>query len=441
MGFPFTRPSGDPEGLRAAASSLGTAQSKVSTARDRFGSGSSTVQQRWQSPVATRFAEAAGSARGRIDGLVRELDGPAAALRDYAETMQSAQEAFDILQSRWQAQQQTLDGFAEIAHPSPADDDQARRAGQVQGQCEQQMGEALDELHRVEQRVAVAFDDGTTALVPGGGAMSPQRLYTQVTQSWAGIVPSAPTYASAAPVEPDLWEHMLKALQGEVMPPDDGGPIADAAWLAGRGLTVGGTTASWMANVRHGKFAPNGYYPNGTYGYQSWRGAPPYQTAWRGMFDRNWQARPYQSAVRGRWATAGTWVGRAGGVASVGFAGYDQWAADAGRTDLSTSERVGRTGTRAVVAGGAAWGGAFAGAKLGAGAGAAIGSVFPGPGTAVGAVVGGLVGGVVGGVAGSALGNEVADSVVEPVGEFVGEATDTVDGALEDAGDAVTFWD
>lgn len=115
------------------------------------------------------------------------------------------------------------------------------------------------------------------------------------------------------------------------------------------------------------------------------------------------------------------------------MAGIDRWNDDAGRSDLSTGERIGR----AVLDGGANFvgsvAGSFVGGAIGTGIGGAIGGLFGGgggaaagapaagvgavPGAAAGGVtgtgVGGVVGGIVGDVVGSYIGATTADSVID----------------------------
>ncbi|ATG54021.1 hypothetical protein CFK41_03960 [Brachybacterium ginsengisoli] len=115
------------------------------------------------------------------------------------------------------------------------------------------------------------------------------------------------------------------------------------------------------------------------------------------------------------------------------MAGVDRWNDDAGRTDLSTGERIGR----AVLDGGVNFAGSLIGSAIGGaigtGLGSSIGGLFGGgggaaagaPAAGVGAVpgaaaggaagvgVGGVVGGIVGDVVGSYIGATTADSVID----------------------------
>jgi hypothetical protein len=231
----------------------------------------------------------------------------------------------------------------------------------------------------------------------------------------------------AAMSDAGVMEEIWNAVKGQWTPPGHMGAFGVGSWVAGRGGTAFGIASSWMTTVTYGRFAPRNaagrYVPvSGPWYQRAYRASG----SWFGRNANNWQAKPYASAVRSNWATAGKWVGRGGGLLGVGTAGFSQWSMDANRTDLNTTERLGRAGTRAVIAGGAGWGGAIVGGKVGAGIGFAVG----GP---VGAVVGGALGGLVGGVIGSGIGNEVADHVVD----FAGDAAETAVNAAEEVGEAL----
>jgi len=93
-------------------------------------------------------------------------------------------------------------------------------------------------------------------------------------------------------------------------------------------------------------------------------------------------------------------VGGAGaGLLAAGFSGYDEWTENS-INGVGTRENVGRTATRAGLAGGGAWGGAALGATIGT-------MVFPGVGTAIG----GLIGGIAGGLAGDYVGDKGGDLI------------------------------
>ncbi len=231
--------------------------------------------------------------------------------------------------------------------------------------------------------------------------------------------------ASGGDLPPDsagLAGHLWEALRGQVIPPLEKGPWDIGLWALGRGGAGLGIGINVARYAQHGRFAPRG--ANGRYV------SIPSSRVSQGvmaMSQRNWQARPHSSVVRGQWGTVGT-VAKWGGVGLAGVGGgLNQWSQDADRTDLSTTDRVARAGTRGALTAGGAWAGGALGGKVGAGVGFAIGGP---PGAAVGAIVGGIVGGVIG----SGVANEVADHAVELADDAVDLAGDAVDGVTDAAG-------
>lgn len=198
--------------------------------------------------------------------------------------------------------------------------------------------------------------------------------------------------------------------------------------------TAASATARVVADGRYGRFAPR----DAAGLYASFKDAPWHRNAAHAMRARNWQAKPYQSATRSRWLTAGKVAKGAGGTLSIGTSALDQWTRDSGHTDLNATERVGRTAYRGVVAGGV---GGLGGAAVGGKGGAGIGFLVGGP---PGAVIGGGLGAIAGGILGSEAGNAFVDGTVDWVGQKVDGIADAVrDGAaavgraVEDAVDAV----
>lgn len=271
-----------------------------------------------------------------------------------------------------------------------------------------------------KQQLDADLDDSATAVAGMLDEGPSDRVALALVQ--AGALPQT--------VDPNLLGELWGALRGQALWPTDQGALGVAAWGVGRAGFGFGVGQTWKTRVQQGRFAPRGYLPNGRYGYLPWRNAPWYTNAYRAAQGSNWQAKPYQSTSYSRWATAGKWASRGGAAIGFATAGYSQYLADANDPTLSTSERVGRIGTRTLVQGGAGWGGAVVGGKVGAGIGFAVG----GP---VGAVVGGVVGGIVGGVIGSGIGNEIADHVVEFGGELAEGATELASDALDTAGEAL----
>lgn len=205
MAFPFGRPPGDPEAVRSGARKIGAASADAATASSGFSTGTSVALAEWNAPVAAQFAEVAGAGRLRLSAVNTQLDGSAGILLSYADTLRAAQEAYDRLQADWEAHQRTLDAVLRVDEPTPSDDQRSVAASGAQARIEEDMREALRELTQVEARVTNAFDASTDTLVPGGGAMTPEQLYRQVTAAWAGI---APTY--------DVFQQAAKPVRGAV---------------------------------------------------------------------------------------------------------------------------------------------------------------------------------------------------------------------------------
>jgi hypothetical protein len=215
---------------------------------------------------------------------------------------------------------------------------------------------------------------------------------------------------------PGMWE----ALRGNAIPPFDSplGLLGLGLFGLGRLGSFSGWGASWMDKVAYGVYV-NGH----------WRGTPSGGRIW---IDPYWRATPGDVAARARWATFGKWSGRAGAVLAVGTGALNQWMMDSGRSDLTTSERVGRTAWRGGIAGGAT----ILGAKAGAAGGAAIGTlIFPGVGT----VIGGVIGGVVGGAIGAGLGNKIADLTVDAAGWTAQKITDGATWTADKIGDGASW--
>jgi hypothetical protein len=145
------------------------------------------------------------------------------------------------------------------------------------------------------------------------------------------------------------------------------------------------------------------------------------------------------------WALWSQRAGRVGAVAGFALAGAGQAIEDWDDPDLTTGDRIARTGATTLLEGGGGALGGLAGAKMGAAGGAAIGTaIFPGVGTAVGAAVGGIAGGIVGGGIGGEIGGFVNDNVaglVEGAGDLIDDGIafgdDVIDGALDLGGRAL----
>lgn len=316
-------------------------------------------------------------------------------------------------------------------------------------------GELEVVIARLDQARVTGLGGGVRA--HGQGLLRPSALpsatpeaaaaHEAVVRAWDEAVDIA---GAARTSERQAHEHLAAAIRAAtgdgfvvdllqrlgLLPPDyaDGDDVG--AWLFGLGGLGVGAGVAWMVNGRYGVFQPRiqGRFAS-TSGMGFW------QRAWAATSTDSFHARPYDAAARNRWAAAGRWAGRAGVVATVASAGWNQWQADADDPTLGDVEQ----GTRAATMGATTAAGAWAGAQGGAWAGGAIGTaICPGVGTVVGGVVGGIVGGAAGGLAGS----EVGQVVIDPVGEaaqaaadWTGDRLSDVGEGLDDVGDALTFWD
>lgn len=210
------------------------------------------------------------------------------------------------------------------------------------------------------------------------------------------------------------------------------GPWALGPWGAGQGISQFGTLASYMGNVRLGRFMPRG--PNGRFI------SPSSLSKW-GLFKAGagpgfnkpstaFGALPYQSASRAKWLSTASKLGNYGAVLGGVTSGAEQLVKDWNNPNMGVAEK----GTRAVYAGGvqggAAWAGGVAGAQIGAGIGTMI---APGVGT----VVGGAIGGIVGGFAGSEAGKWVVDNSIDAVGNAAESVADGLGSAADAAGDVI----
>ncbi|CAM3093935.1 hypothetical protein [Stackebrandtia soli] len=182
------------------------------------------------------------------------------------------------------------------------------------------------------------------------------------------------------------------------------GSLGTASWATGEVIGRGGDVASWMADAKHGRFAPRG--ANGQFI------SPQNMSAWdRAVSGANgeFRATPGASETRAAWSTAGKWAGRAGNGLSTVTSTAEQAVKDSKDPELTGDQKVGRAVWRGAMEGGGTAAGGLAGAKIGAGIGTLI---TPGVGT----VIGGALGGLVGGIAGSQVGGWIADHSVEAAG-------------------------
>jgi hypothetical protein len=118
------------------------------------------------------------------------------------------------------------------------------------------------------------------------------------------------------------------------------------------------------------------------------------------------------SGGKGKLATAGKWLGRAGGLAMVAGGAYAAYNA-LGDDSLSDKEKTTKVGGAV-----GATAGGLGGMAAGAATGAAVGALFGGVGAVPGSIIGGLLGGLGGGALGDVLGESIGSAGAEAVEEF-----------------------
>ena len=399
---------GDPGSIDRMAGELTAAQGALSrTSGEVTSAVSALVPGSWHGSAAGAFQGHMATETWSIDAVSGVAGQMASVLTHLAAELRHAQDIARQAESIAHAHGLAVGPGGQISSP-------VGRAGlppnpaQVQAHAQAQalMDSAISMANGARSRAAGALSGLTVPQVRPG--VSPQAAEAWAQQAAPGRPGSPPTLGD------DLWQ----ALRGNALPSSAMGALGIGLWGLGRGLTVFGKTASWMTMVELGRFAPRNALGQFTSLDMPW-----WQRAMSSTDGKNWVANPYMADSRGVWSTAGKWGGRAGGVLAIGTAGLSQWMQDSNRADLTTSERVGRTTYRGLVAGGAAWAGAVAGGEIGGAIGTAI---CPGVGT----VIGGAIGGIAGGVIGSGAGNWVVDHTVDAVGH----GTEAVVNAVGDAG-------
>ncbi|GAB2453126.1 hypothetical protein GCM10027062_37280 [Nocardioides hungaricus] len=400
-----TRVYGDAAACRAAASSAAGVRSALAGAESSSADARSTASGSWQGRAGAAF-------EGRMDVLVADLR----TLTDRIETIEGGLTDF---------------------------------AGELTV-VEEQMASARSTA--AAGGVAVSGTDITRPVAPEQLSQGQVDAFNAKVEAWNQAVEIADGARVKETEAHDRLGAKISASTGDgfiedllqrlgLLPPDfaDGDDVG--AYLVGLGGLGFGAATSYLVASRYGRFQPriDGRFasPYGlTFGERFRAGLTP---------GRSFHANPYQAGTRGAWTTAGRWAGRVGTVATAGFAGWNQWQADADDPSISGVER----GARATTVGLSAAGGAWAGAQGGAWLGGAIGTaIFPGAGTAIGGVAGGLIGGAVGGFVGSEFGmavmggvGDATEATVDAIGDAGGAVADWAGDTAGNVADAVTFWD
>lgn len=400
-----TRVHGDPAACTAAASSAAGVRTAIADAETSARSARSQAAGSWSGQAGAAFET-------RVDALIDDLQ----TLSDRVEVIEDALTDFagelTVVQDRMASARASAaaGGIAvngtDVIAPTPPD---AMSQGQVD-----------------------AFNDRVAAWNEAVEIAAGARTKESEAHSRLGDRISASTGDG-------FVENLLERLG--LLPSDfaDGDDIG--SYLLGLGGLTFGAASTYMVSARYGRFQPR---INGAFG--TTRGLTFADRFRAGLTPgRSFHAGPYQAGARNAWTNAGRWAGRFGSVATAGFAGWNQWQADADDPSLSDAERGARATTVGVSTAAGAWAGAQGGAYLGGAIGTAI---CPGLGTAIGGVAGGLIGSAAGGFVGSEFGQAVmggvgdaTDAAVDFIGDAGSAAADWTGDTAGNVADAVTFWD
>ncbi len=420
----ITVPDGSPDGLHAAAADFEGLSGLLGGLAGQL-QGLPGSMPSWQGPASVSYAGSCVTTAGSTTGASQSVTTAGHATRQYAHALEDAQrEARQAIAEARDATNRIKRAKAEIdqarsdqataaqqadhashelavsaAHglPSPRAQASLRDAGNAadaaagrERRARQELDQAERDLHRAQRR----------------GREAEQRARDAARSAAAGFgATTGPTIGPAGPPgSPVIGATGNSLLYDALIAPGDlSNP--DNQRALGAGLAAGGPKA--YAEFRGKYTRVSGYWRTSPSGAQSW--VDPY---WRRLpaaadvkpdrFGTRWSTGPTAT----KWAGRAEWLGRAGDVAAVGVAGYNQWQHDASNPSLTTTDRVGRASGAAVYDGGAAVAGGWAGAVAGAEGGAAIGTFVGGP---IGTAVGGAIGGLVGGIAGSGIATGVAD--------------------------------
>jgi hypothetical protein len=478
----ITVPEGEPDGLRSAGGRFnGLAESLDAVCSEL--TGLPTAMTSWQGPASVLYADScmtqAGGARHAVGALHEAAHAARAFARDLEDAQREAREAIrdaKDAQDRIDAANKAIDAAQadqaaasvradQASHvlavssaagaPSPAaqaDLDAAATAGQEaagrEAAARRDLERAQDDLERAKRRGERAEEHARDAASAAAAAFAPAGGFP------GGVPVGAPAAGAGGGGFPGTWwngrndgaqwfneDDFLKTLWPFHPGNDD----------FERGKWFGDTGAGFATSLlESASFAAAGAAR--TYATTPWlrtsvtratylttiNGRP---AAW-GSFTRITQTLepPPPGIVRESTLAASRmsklgWAARGGGVALAGVSGFvDQWHEDSGRTDLTTTDRVGRSaGVGTYMMGAAATG-------------AVIGSVIPVGGTITGAVVGAGVGLAIGAAAnawepgkewaanaGQTVANGVVDGyngvkdgIAEGVSNLADDATETV---------------
>jgi uncharacterized protein YukE len=452
----ITVPEGEPDGLRSAAGRFhGLSGSLEGTEAEL--NGMPAALSSWQGPASVLYANSCMSQAAGVRACVTALDHAASAARTFAHALEDAQrDAREAIRDARDAQhridaaeraiadaqgaQQAASQRADQAShalamssaagvPSPAaqaDLDAASADGAAAADREaaarRDLERAQDDLERAkrrgeqaEERAKDAADAATAAFepvvpppAPGAGA-------------GASGVPGTPVSAGGGWWS---WDDFFSTLY-PFHPKNDG--FLQKKWFVDQGTGFGAGLAEELAFAAAGGARALATTPwlRTTVTTGSWLTTAGGRLVSAGTFTRITQTlEPPPPGVVSQATSAASrmsklgWAARGGGVVLAGISGgVEQWHNDAGRTDLTTTDRVGRAaGVGTYMAGAAATG-------------AVIGSVIPGAGTLTGAAIGAGVGLAMGAAANAwTPGKEWAANAGQTVANA---AVDTYDGAKD----------
>ena len=442
----ITVPEGEPGALRASAAQFaGLAGSLAGVSGELSGMPGTLAG--WSGPASVNYAGACTTNSSACEAAVQALSEAERAARIYAEALEEAQrDAEHAIEDARDAQQridralerieaaQTRRANAELrasaarteismtsltGTPSPfaesslaAAESEIADAAADEAAARRDLEQARDDLERAKRRGDGAEEAAREAGNAAAGAFGGAAAASPIMVGFGG---------PASPIAGTLWGYRFFHKPFNPFHPQHSDYEEGRVWWDyGTGAVIGGSAQSAKYFSQHWMRMAPGYWAR----ERTWIAPYPRRTpsggttTVRGHY-RGGQYVPSRAvpddAARAQWAGRAKWIGRGGNVLAVGASGLDQWMEDSGRTDLTTTDRVGRTAGAATFVGGVSVAGGMAGAALGAKggavAGAAIGSVIPIVGTGAGAAVGGVIGAIGGGIVGSGLANAAANEV------------------------------
>lgn len=422
----ITVPPGNPDTLRGAASSFAGVSGALERAAGQLAAMPGSIDL-WRGPASVSYAGSCQTSSGSARQGVQAMHAASNAARRYAMDLEQAQHEarraielardahrrIDHAKAAIAAAQDAAAAAAvrevaattEIAVTSAAGApsvsalaDQARAqsdgsdAAAAESRAQTELSDAQGDLERAKTRGGQAEQHARDAASAAAGALG---------QAGGGLgavgQPGAPATAEGGGGEPPTWLTLL-------------GGAGFGTDAAARTVEQGGG----LGNV-FTKTAVSGYTRGGGRVSGYWRTTPSGGSTWVKPYYR--QGGAVSGYLRNnptslRWARLGKFARGAGYGVSFLTAGASQWAEDSENPNLTTTDRVGRTGGAAAAVGGGAAAGGWAGAEAGGMAGAAIGTaILPIGGTAVGGAIGALAGGI----GGSYVGEKIGEAIKQPV--------------------------